>query len=818
MKKIEILAPAGSYESLVAAINAGCDALYIGGSKFGARAYANNLNEEDLLKAIDYVHLHGKKIYLTINTLLKEDELEKDLFTYLEKYYECGIDAVIVQDLGVMNYIHKNFQDLPIHASTQLSLTMAKGVETIAELGVTRLVTSRELSFEEIREIRDNTNIEIESFVHGALCYCYSGQCLMSSMIGGRSGNRGRCAQPCRMPYKLVQDGNKIISKEKEKYLLSPKDICTLSIIPELIGAGIDSFKIEGRMKKPEYTALVVSLYRKYVDLYYELGEYSYKEYIDKNKKVFDNDITMLMDMYNRGGFTNGYYVNHNGKNMMASRRPNHCGVLVGEVSGIKAFNATILTNENIHSQDVLEIRINDDEAYEYTVKNPSNQGDVINANYMAKYKVRPGQKVYRTKNAKLINEIRNIYIKDEIKIPIYASIQAKIGMPLSLTLFNNEISVTTYGDQVQTALNQPITKDNIFNQINKTNTTMFFFEDFTIINDENIFIPVAKLNQLRRLAIDNLTLKLLEKNKRKKIKKDKSNITESDSLQKKHNKEMKFGLSVHLTKLEHLYEAIKHKEVDHIYLDTSEIDFCDIKEVASLVRSYNKQFYLVLPHIFRKETYETFLANKETLSNNNITGFIIKNLEGYNFIKSELLDQDYRDAKSHLVLDYNVYTMNNQSKNFWRNKGIDNYTTSVELNYQELSNLGCSDSDIIVYGYLPVMVSAQCLLKNTKGCTKETKTLDLIDRYNKKFRAINYCKYCYNVIYNESPISLLKNSEDVKRLNPKNIRLDFTFESKDEVYKIIDGFVKEFKYDDKINNVLTIKDYTKGHFKRGIE
>ncbi len=245
-KQVEILAPAGSYDGMRAAMNAGCDAVYIGGSSFGARAYADNPDTGVLLRAIDEAHIRGKKLYLTVNTLLKEDELAGQLYSFLEKYYLQGLDAVIVQDVGVLHFIHEHFPKLPIHASTQMTLTMAQGANLLKDYGVTRLVASRELSLKEIQILRENTKLEIEAFVHGALCYCYSGQCLMSSIIGGRSGNRGRCAQPCRMPYQLFL-GDKKLSSDQEKYLLSPKDINMAALIPEFIEAGINSFKIEGR-------------------------------------------------------------------------------------------------------------------------------------------------------------------------------------------------------------------------------------------------------------------------------------------------------------------------------------------------------------------------------------------------------------------------------------------------------------------------------------------------------------------------------------------------------------------------------------------
>ena len=364
-RKPEILAPAGSVESLRGAIAAGADAVYIGGSKFGARAYADNPEEDTLLSAIDYVHSKDRRIYLTVNTLLKEQELKEDLVPFLEKYYRAGVDAVIVQDVGVLHFLAMDFPDLPVHASTQMTLVSSDGAKQLSEYPVTRLVPARELSFEEIKEIRKNTNLELECFVHGALCYCYSGQCLLSSMIGGRSGNRGRCAQPCRMPYIVTEDGKKVA---EGLYALSPKDLCTLDRIPELVEAGIDSFKIEGRMKRPEYTAGVTAAYRLMTDLYFEYGEEGFHQYLKKHPGVLNEQMDRVADLYNRGGFTKGYYVQYHGKNMMAMERPNHTGIKVGEVISGKGIRATIKLEKTINPQDVLEIRDISGDSYEFTV------------------------------------------------------------------------------------------------------------------------------------------------------------------------------------------------------------------------------------------------------------------------------------------------------------------------------------------------------------------------------------------------------------------------------------------------------------------
>lgn len=807
MKKIEILAPAGSYESLVAGINGGADAIYIGGSQFGARAYANNLDENDMLRAIDYVHIHGKNIFLTINTLLKNEELENKLYNYLVQYYKQGIDAVIVQDVGVLSFIHKHFPDLPIHASTQMTLTMSNGVKVLENMGVTRLVTSRELNLSEIRNMRQTTNLEIESFVHGALCYCYSGQCLMSSMIGGRSGNRGRCAQPCRKQYKL-KEGNKTISQSNDPYLLSPKDICTLSMIPELIDAGIDSFKIEGRMKRPEYTAFITSRYRKYVDLYLGLGKEKYKQYLNENNQEFQQDMAHVMDIYNRGGFTTGYYNTHNGKNMLSLDRPNHNGVLVGEIIQVKGNKAKINLKEDIYAQDLLEIRENNAGVYEYTVKDNHNSKENVIAKFTPNLPVKKGQMVYRTKNQQLLDKIRAEYIEQTNKVKVRAIFHGKVGKPMVLTLSKDDVTVQVYGGLVENALKQPMKEEKIRTQLSKTNATEYVFEALEIEVDDNIFIPIVEMNELRREGLAQLEYAITQQYRRK-HEEDGNQLVTEKAVGMNSTK-----IIAHILNPQLLDTIASIEEVDCIYMDMGEVEFSEIEFIAKKVKSQEKQFFLVMPHIFRKETYDTFLKNRHAIFHSYmdyIDGYVIKNFEEYDFLITDLFV-----PPSKIILDYNVYTMNKESKAFYEQLGIDHSTASVELNYSEWKELGCSDSDIIVYGHLPLMVTAQCLLKTTKGCTKKEEVLHLEDRQQKQFYVKNYCRYCYNVIYNSQPLFLLNNDKEIKNLNPKGIRLNFTFESEKEVLQILKAYTQVYKYGRESS--FELKEYTKGHFNRGIQ
>lgn len=816
MRQIEILAPAGSFETLVAAINGGCDAVYVGGAMFGARAYANNFDEEELIKAIRYVHLHGKQLFLTVNTLLKDKEIEDSLLNYLRRPYEEGLDAVIVQDVGVMNFIHSHFPDLQIHASTQMTLTMSEGADLFKDYGITRLVTSRELNLDEIKHIRSTTNLEIESFVHGALCYSYSGQCLMSSMLGGRSGNRGRCAQTCRMQYELKENG-KVISDKENPYLLSPKDMCTLNIIPELVESGIDSFKIEGRMKRPEYAAYVAHLYRKYVDLYNERGKKGYEEYLKAHKKEFDEDVKNIMDIYNRGNFSTGYYMQHNSKQMMSTNRPNHNGVLVGRVDKIQGNQATIKLLEDVNAQDLLEIRGDQEQAYEYTLKNPAKKGEKIVSNFKFGYKFKKGDEVFRTKNEHLLNQIAEAYIKVNRKVKMNGFFYAKENEPLSLTLTVRDHSVTAFGESALKAEKQPASEEKLGKQLRKTNATAFEFEDLHIELVGDLFIPVGHINELRRQAIAMLEEEIAASYRRSNVV-EKAGIETIEEIQRESTSDKKerkepMGLVVVVSNQKQLKAALRCKEVSAVYYRMNEISLTEGFEIGRTVVKKQKPFYLVMPHVFRKKTYEAFkkeLINLDATLVEYVDGFLVRSYEELYFVEHEKL------KGMEIILDYSMYTMNSWAQEFYKKRGLNHFTTPVELNFNELKGMSEEESDFIVYGHIPLMTSANCVVKNTIGCTHKTNTYELKDRYNKNFIVLNYCKYCYNVIYNADPIALANNKKEVLSLHPRNIRLDFTVEDENTVEEIIHAYAIEF-LENKSSN-LQIKSFTKGHFKRGVE
>ncbi|MBQ9119521.1 MAG: U32 family peptidase, partial [Lachnospiraceae bacterium] len=783
-RRIEILAPAGSRESMVAAIGAGADAVYMGGSRFGARAYADNLDTEAMLAAIDYVHLRDRQLYLTVNTLLKEEEVD-DLYHYLKPFYEEGLDAVIVQDVGVMEFIHREFPHLPIHASTQMTLTMAEGAECFSDYGVTRLVNARELSLKELARIRQSTTLEIESFVHGALCYCYSGQCLMSSMIGGRSGNRGRCAQPCRMEYRTA-------GQREKKYLLSPKDMCTLDMIPELIAAGIDSFKIEGRMKRYEYAAGVAGAYRREVDRFFELGDKGYRQFHEKHPEVLRDTVRDLKDLYNRGDFTKGYYLAHNGKAMMSMARPNHSGVEVAKVVQVKKNAALLQVKEDLNAQDVLEIRMQNGEAYEYTLKEACRPGTPLWSNFMPGSPVKPGDLVFRTKNNALLERISKTCYETEKKQEIYGRLTATVGEPLCLELWRGEVRIRQLGDVVEAAQKQPMTEEKLRTSLMKTGETMFCFAALEIQCFGEIFVPVSKLNELRRTALERLEEALLAKWRRESLPERSSQAKQNQekeavaSLRQEEPAVVRtdeIPVSASVMTMEQWEAVLAEPSVRRIYYDISLLSVERIPELAGRAQECGKAFFVRLPQICRAETYDWLKQQEAALLAPQVDGYLLRNYE-----ELQLFGTEWKEKTAHrqMITDAMLYVMNREAKEFYRKKGIVQFTAPYEQNLEELTSLGLQDMEVTVYGRLPLMTSAQCVLKNTTGCLEEGGRAEpmptLTDRKHKEMPVRTFCRFCYNTIYNAECLSLFEELERLNVLHPAGLRFDFTFETAGEV------------------------------------
>lgn len=819
-KFIEILAPAGSVDGMKAAFAAGADACYIGGRLFGARAYADNPNEKELVEAVYYAHLRNKKLYLTVNTLLNEEEFPL-LYDYILPYCEAGIDGIIVQDLGVLKFLYKNFDGIELHASTQVTVCDTGAVEILKKYGVTRIVLSRELSLSEIENFK-NFDIEIECFVHGALCVCYSGQCLMSALNGKRSGNKGSCAGNCRLSYNLYEGGSNERRIASEPYLLSTKDICTLDLIPEMVETGINSFKIEGRMKRAEYAALTAFLYRKWTDVYLKNG----KEYFNSKeiKKDRDNDILKLSDIYNRGSFTNGYLTSWNGSFMMSSVRPNHNGVFVGQVKSVRKNTMEIKAVKELNAQDVLEIRNENkpkEPVYEFTLKDAKKSGEIFDANFNRGLLVYSGLSVYRTKNEKLLSEIGERFIKKSEKIKIRAYFFAEIDKEISLTLNRDDISITVKGIVCQKALNKPLKEDRIMDSLLKLGDTDFFMKEndveVQVIGD--VFFPISSLNELRRVAIEELSKAIVSKWKK--------NVSVNGYKNKLAENEKK-PETQSTTNVEKTYYAPEKPCKLSILISTSEQLNCVLDELKScknseiiinlelfgrknLLKMFERlsapgvHFYLRLPEIFRRKTreiYDGFFSTNDGIEVlMAIEGFLLRNLEEITFVKglSESISKNFK-----IIADTNLYTANSMAVEMLAELGIYRYTSPLEQDLNEVrlvkNALGVSSKlTLPVYGREELMVMTQCQWKNQGACVKELKKghkqlADVLYIENKKkingkigkFPVIKNCETCTNYVYQGEPINFLHKKEEIKKLAPDYMRLDFTFENEKEVREVI--------------------------------
>lgn len=790
-QKVEILAPAGNYESFRAAIAAGADAVYAGGPCFGARAYAENFTEEKLLQAIDYAHLHERRFYLTVNTLLKDSEMD-GLYGYLEPLYMGGLDAVIVQDMGVFDYVRTHFPKMDIHVSTQMTVTAAEGAKFLQEEGAVRIVPARELSLEEIRQMKNLTGMEIECFVHGALCYCYSGQCLMSSLIGGRSGNRGQCAQPCRLPY--------TVNGEK-KHWLSPKDICTLELIPDLVEAGIDSFKIEGRMKRPEYVAGVTAMYRKYADLYLQKGR--------KGFAVSETDKEALMDLYNRGGFSKGYYTQHNGRNMMSIQRPNHAGVAAVSVISQKGREVAGKALTGIGKGDVLELGNRQEN---YTFGKEYEKGSAVMFLAPKGQRFEKGRILYRTKNEKLLNDLEGAYVFGKIKEKIYGILTLTAGKPVTLIVGLGEITVEVCSEQAaEEAAKSPLDEERIRRQILKTGNTEFEFEQLEIQIKGNVFFPMQQLNELRRLGLDALEKAVCKSRHRDRPQESKAEI-QSPKSDYESMQYCKIKLCVLVETAEQLKAVFEFPEASRVYVDSAmngNLSECtEVLELCQEIRRQGRELFLAMPHIFRGKTEELFLKQYAQILNKEFDGVLVRNLETLCFLKKCAFDRT-------VILDHNLYVFNRYAKNFWRHYGIEEFTCPLEMNSREMKHLGAKESELIIYGYPPVMVSAQCVTNTVYGCNKKEELVIMTDRLNNSFTVQNRCRECYNVIYNPIPIYLLDQYEEIRALGCDSVRLQFSKENKKETEQILQEYNCTFM-EDLISEQLPDK-YTWGHFRRGI-
>lgn len=792
MKKIELLAPAGSMESVYAAVQMQADAVYIGGSKFSARANAFNFDEENMVLAVDYCHIYGVRVYVTVNTLVKDNEL-KEILEYVGFLYSVGVDALIVQDVGLIYLIKNNFPDFELHASTQMTIHNGEGALFLKEIGFKRVVLSRELSLKEIDYISNTLKVETEVFVHGALCICYSGQCLMSSIIGGRSGNRGRCAQPCRLPYTLI---NKNTKESGRSYLLSPKDICTVDNLKDIAQSGTSSLKIEGRMKKPEYVAGVVEIYRRALDNIYN----------NKIQKL-DKDTKVLTQLFNREGFSKAYLYGNTGKDMMAYKVPKNSGLPIGKV----ATDLSITLLENVALKDGVMFR--DDG---FTISKIIKDGiEIQNAVTEDRVLLKPtkfkaGDILYKISDDELMNELSKSY-RDVFKrkLELTLSIDFSVNKPLKISASYMKKNFSVKGDLVQEAINKPLDRERIIQNLSKTGDTPFKINEVNFESFEEGFVPMAALNSVRRELTDGIQKYIIEKHKREKksaqINYDRkiSMRGENKYIDPNNNKDNIMPETLIYVTSEEQLRAVLEMGFDNIavnpFMRGCNIDF----------NKHDVNIYLKIPNIIREE----FESICEFIENNlnKVKGIITANLGIISRFNEKIV----------IIGDYKLNIFNRYASDFYKDY-LGATCISAELNQKEIKEIASKSSlplQIMVYGKYELMVSEYCAIGSVFGNKSENKnctekcikgSYTLKDRKGEEF-SINTDKYCRSYIYNNVPVNLISNMDEIVKNKISSFRLDFIHENYEETIEVLRNYINRGWQGE-------FKNYTRGHYKRGVE
>ena len=783
MEKVEILAPAGSMESLVAAINKGADAVYLGGNKFSARAYASNFDNDNMLKAVDYAHSYDVKIYVTLNTILKENEIEEAV-RYVGYLYEIGVDALIIQDLGLLKRIKEDFPLMEVHASTQMTIHNGEAAVYFKDKGFNRIVLSREMTLEEIKYISKDLGIETEMFVHGAICVAYSGQCLMSSMIGGRSGNRGRCAQPCRMEYTLR--GEK--SGETKGHLLSPKDMCTIEDVEDIVETGVYSLKIEGRMKRAEYVAGVVDNYKKAVNKV--LYNKKYDEQAGKRQ---------LLQLFNRSGFTNAYLKKNTGKDMMSFNSPKNSGISLGVVDK----SGDIVIKEDLAVGDGIRYR---DKGFTLS-KIVHNGNEVKSAKRGDKVKLYPidykkGDELFKSLNKQLFDELEEYLKPYTKKIPLNAVVNFAVDKPVAIKINYKGNDYEVLGEVVQKAEKRPLDQERIKEALKKSGEVAFKIENIEFENFEDGFMRVSDLNNLRRDIIEKITKEVCRSYRRKRpAKGDKSKVSSE-----KTNVEI-ICSCITKEQVEALIEMkIENIAVDLFSREKNSVKKKDLLELAEKYKDIN--FYVKTSTIVKGEFNKVVNTIEEVSSY--IKGIITSNVG----IISKFKDKLY------IIGDYKLNIVNSQSLAFYQ-EDVDVPTLSLELNRGEIKSLmknANGNAAMVVYGKPELMISEYCPIGSTFGgrnkdsgcngiCSKDK--FKLIDRVNEELRVMTDL-YCRSYILNPVPLNIIDEIEELKGFGITTFRFDF----RDETYKEVKNVISILKNGDAFDS----KEYTKGHYRRGVE
>ena len=803
MRDVELLAPVGSFEALKAAVQNGANAVYLGGKDFGARASANNFDRDELKEAVKYAHIRGVQVFVTTNTLRKENEIE-DFLEYAKFLYDIDVDAIILQDIGMARLIKRELPDFELHASTQMVAHSLEDVKYLESVGFDRVVLAREVTVEEIKYICDNCKADIEVFVHGALCVCYSGQCLMSSMIGNRSGNRGRCAQPCRQRYELIDVYTGEVVNSNGDYLLSPRDLNAIEEIDKVIDAGVHSLKIEGRMKRPEYVATVIDGYRKTID-----------EYLATNKlNVSDETINDLYTIFNRK-FTKGLLLGDVGKDMMNSQLPNNQGLYVGTVVDYnkKAKRLKIKLANTLKKGDGINLgggtigRI----IKNGNIETIGYKGETIELDFVGE--ARKGQIVFKTSDSELMDRVQATFTQDKefVKNIIDAKITIKLGQKPILTLIDrNKNQATIEGDKiVEEAMKVALSKEKVETQLRKLGNTPYELDLLEIELDDNVSLPISLLNQMRRDCIE-----LLDKERVSiKNRKYKNKIVKYKPVLYNRNKQQE--ISVKVKNLEQLESALECG-VDRIYYeDTNTID-----KAMSLAMKYNKKVIYSAPRIIRNKEYN-HLAKA---NNAGVESVQVGNYGSIDYFKDKKLN-----------IDYYLNAFNSETINYYKEIGADTLCISQELNINEIKEtIKYTDINIesVVYGYTPLMITEYCpmgvIVRDCKKDKRVSKCKESIyalrNSKGDEFR-VSQDIFCRSTIYNSNVTCMLDNLYELHEIGINVLRLDFTLEDKETVKEVIEAYQEVLSNDYKLGtkatklyNKLDEKGTTAGHYYKGVE
>lgn len=766
------MAPAGSMEALIAGVQKGCNAVYLGGERFSARASAHNFSNEELVEAVNYAHFRNVKIYVTVNTLLDDKELEESM-DYIGFLYEIGVDALIVQDLGLMGLVREHFPDFPIHASTQMTINSLEGALFLEKLGLERVVLARETPLEEIKLIRENTNLDIEFFAHGALCVSFSGQCLMSSMIGGRSGNRGRCAQPCRRSYEILDEEGKILNVERS-YLLSPKDLFTLEDLDRLIDAGVNSLKLEGRMKRPDYVASIVNAYRMAID-----G----MDITEQKEK--------LLQAFNRG-FTRGLPLGDFGKDFSNTDRPDNKGVSVGRVISKNKLDFSI----DLNSGDLLEFET-DKGRTTFKLSEDYNKGkNTINL----PFNIINGSSIQRILDAKNIENIEEDLKEDKRKAKLSYKFTGKIGEKPVLSGSSMGISVQVEEDFIiEKSKKEGLDRERLESQLSRLGNSPFEMADLEIDMDDGIFLPVSVLNKMRRSLVDELIEKREAQYKRK---------TPSFNYSKKQGRRRKGKLSYSISVKERgLLHKLDLDKIDRLYLE-----FID-RDIYNELSKRGIDIYYKTPKILYHEDYDRIRSQLEGLD---IKGILINNLGGL---------EAFRDYP--LIADVGLNIFNSKAIEFLQDQGVSKFILSPELSLGQIENiLSLTDADIegIAYGFLEIMTLKHCPFSTIKNCKNDSQCGScqfahgyfLRDEKNIDFRTERL--FGFTRLYNSYPISMVEHLDRLESLGLDSILLSFTDE--DNPAYIVREFDRALAGEKSHLNEMLKKKYeniTYGHYFRGV-